>query len=165
MIKHNLLNSLKIRWRGEMSREEVIQPKDWREARRFRAWELKQKGWRQRDIAEALGVSDGAISQWLKGVRQEGIGALRGRRGGGPKQRLKDEQLAQLPALLAQGPQHFGFSEGSWTHAKIAAAIRQQFGVSYTPTHVGRILRKLNWKPESDGDPVAYRGSNRGDKS
>jgi len=36
---------------------------DWREARRFRTWELKQKFWKQCDIAEALGVTDGAVSQ------------------------------------------------------------------------------------------------------
>ena len=37
-------------------------PSDWREARRFRAFELKQDGWKQTDIAEALGVSEGAVS-------------------------------------------------------------------------------------------------------
>ncbi len=40
-------------------------PRDWREARRLRAWELKQKGWKQQDSAEALGVSNGAVSQWM----------------------------------------------------------------------------------------------------
>jgi len=33
---------------------------DWREGRRIRAWELKKEGWKQRDIAQALGVSAGA---------------------------------------------------------------------------------------------------------
>ena len=28
--------------------------------RRWRAWELKGKGWKQKDITEALGVSEGA---------------------------------------------------------------------------------------------------------
>jgi len=40
--------------------------KDWREGRRFRAWELREKGWTQQRIAEALGVTQGAVSQWLK---------------------------------------------------------------------------------------------------
>ena len=38
---------------------------DWREWRRMRALELKHLGWKQRDIAAALGVTDGAVSQWL----------------------------------------------------------------------------------------------------
>jgi transcriptional regulator with XRE-family HTH domain len=39
---------------------------DWREERRKRAWALKQRSWLQKDIAAALGVSAGAVSQWLK---------------------------------------------------------------------------------------------------
>jgi hypothetical protein len=38
-------------------------PKDGREARRKRAWELHPKGWPQKDIAEALGVTAGSVSQ------------------------------------------------------------------------------------------------------
>jgi len=38
---------------------------DWREERRKQAWKLKEEGWQQKDIAVALGVSEGAISQWL----------------------------------------------------------------------------------------------------
>jgi DNA-directed RNA polymerase specialized sigma24 family protein len=34
---------------------------DWREGRRLRAFELKQLGWSQQRIAEALGVSKGAV--------------------------------------------------------------------------------------------------------
>jgi len=39
---------------------------DWREGRRRRAWELKQQRWKQQDVAAALGVTPGAVSQWLK---------------------------------------------------------------------------------------------------
>ena len=34
-------------------------PHNWKEARRLQAWHLKQQGWSQRQIAEALGVSEG----------------------------------------------------------------------------------------------------------
>ena len=43
---------------------------DWREERRKRAWALKHEGWPQKDIATALGVSEGAVSQWLKRARE-----------------------------------------------------------------------------------------------
>ncbi len=33
---------------------------DWRQVRRYRAWELKQQGWKQNDLARALGVTEGA---------------------------------------------------------------------------------------------------------
>jgi predicted transcriptional regulator len=44
---------------------------NWREGRRLRAWELHQKGWQQQAIAEALGVTQGAVSQWLKRVKED----------------------------------------------------------------------------------------------
>jgi hypothetical protein len=33
------------------------QARDWREGRRLRAFELKERGWKQMEIADALGVS------------------------------------------------------------------------------------------------------------
>jgi transposase len=108
------------------------QPKDWREARRLRAWELAQKGWQQKDIAEALGVS-------------AGVEALYHRKGGGPKPRLSEEQLAALPALLAQGAEHFGFRGDVWTQPRVAALIKREFGIAYHPRHVGRLLNQMKW--------------------
>ena len=47
---------------------------NWKEARRLQAWHLKQQGWSQRQIAEALGVSAGAVSQWMSRARAGGAG-------------------------------------------------------------------------------------------
>jgi predicted transcriptional regulator len=49
---------------------------EWREGRLRRAWELKQLGWKQQDIAVALGVTKGAVSQWMRRVREGGVEAL-----------------------------------------------------------------------------------------
>jgi len=38
------------------------EPHDWKEGRYLRAWELWQQGWKQNEIADALGVSKGAGS-------------------------------------------------------------------------------------------------------
>ncbi len=69
----------------------------------MRAVELKAKGWKQQDIAEALGVSKGAVSQWLTAAQEGGPEALGGRKGGGPKPRLSDSQVNQLPQVLQPG--------------------------------------------------------------
>ena len=53
------------------------QAKDWREGRRLRAFELKEQGCKQTEIADALGVSEGAVSQWMKRAREEGVQAFR----------------------------------------------------------------------------------------
>jgi transposase len=128
-----------------MYKKKTNQPHDWREARRFRAWELKQKGWKQKDIAEALGVSKGAVSQWLKKADTEGVEALRRRKGGGPKPRLTVEQVNQLPALLAWGAEHFGFRGDVWTRARVAMVIQRSFGVAYGLSQVGLLLSKIGW--------------------
>ena len=118
------------------------QATNWREGRRFRAFELPQEGWKQKDIAEALGVSKGAISQWVKRAREGGIEALRHRKPPGAPTRLTREQRAQLPQLLAQGAQSFGFQGDLWTLPRVAEVIRREFGVSYDPSQVGRILKQ-----------------------
>jgi transposase len=120
-------------------------PTDWREARRLRAWELKQKGWKQSRIAEALGVTRGAVSQWFKKVKGDGVEALNSRKGGGPKPRLNDQQLQQLPGLLEKGAEAFGFRGDVWTRPRVAKVIEREFGVRFTPQHVGNLLRKVGW--------------------
>jgi transposase len=102
---------------------------DWREGRRLRAFELKQQGWSQQQIAEALGVSKGAVSQWMKRARDGGGGveALRRRAAPGARPRLSEEQRAKVPELLE----------------RVAEVIRREFGVSYHPAHVSRLLKML----------------------
>ncbi len=140
-----------------MDKNNNHRPTDWREARRLRAWELSQKGWKQKDIAEALGVSAGAVSQWLKHARVEGPAALHHRQGGGPKPRLNEEQVAQLPKLLAQGAEHFGFRGDVWTQPRIATLIQREFGVSYHPAHVGRLLKRLKWSRQKPVERATQR--------
>jgi transposase len=118
---------------------------DWREGRRFRAWELKRQGWKQKDIAAALGVTPGAVSQWLKRAREGGVEALRRRKAPGARPRLSAPQRAQIPGLLARGAEAFGFRGDLWTRERVAKVIRREFGVSYHPGHVGRILRACGW--------------------
>ena len=120
-------------------------PKDWREARRLRAWELKQQGWKQSKIAEALGVTAGAVSQWVKAAREGGVEALYGTTGGGPKRKLAVEQREALPDLLARGAQAHGFRGDVWTCPRVAQVIKREFGVQYTPQHVGTVLRQIGW--------------------
>jgi transposase len=121
------------------------QATNWREGRRLRAWELHQKGWKQQAVAEALGVTQGAVSQWIKRAREGGVEALRHRPAPGATPRLTPQQRAQLPELLAKGAESFGFRGDLWSQPRIAALIQAQFGVSYHPSQVGRILKACGW--------------------
>src|SRR5215217_4210381 len=131
-----------------MSTAKPHSPRDWREGRRLRAWALHQQGWTGKTIAEALGVSKGAVSQWLKRAREGGVEALYSRPPSGPTPRLTAEQLAQLPSLLARGAEAFGFIGEVWTAKRVAAVIQDEFHVRYHPDHVGRLLRAAGWSPQ-----------------
>jgi transposase len=115
------------------------------EWRRLRAWALSQDGWSGRAIAKALGVTPGAVSQWLKRARTEGAQALIHRMPPGSAPRLTAEQRAPLPPLLSYGAEAYGFLGDVWTSRRVATVIKQEFGVAYHRAHVSRLLRQLGW--------------------
>jgi transposase len=121
------------------------EPHDWKECRRLRAWELWQQGWKQKDIAVALGVSKGAVSQWIKRAKTQGLEGLRRHPAPGPQPKLSAEQWMHLSQLLAQGAEAFGFRGQVWTTRRVAQVIKEHFGVSYHPAHCSRILRALHY--------------------
>jgi transposase len=123
-------------------------PHTWKEARRLQAWHLKQRGWSQRQMAEALGVSEGAVSQWMTRARDIGPEALRRRPPPGAPRRLSPAQRARWPELLHRGPPAYGCRGELWTRSRVAAIIRLACGVSYHPRHVGRLRASLRWSPQ-----------------
>ena len=134
------------------------QTADLREFRRFRAWELRQEGWTQQRIADALGVTQGAVSQWLKQAREGGgPEALRRRKAPGARPRLTPKQLAHIPELLDLGAEAHGFRGDVWTRERVGKVIEREFGVSYHPTHVGRILRYLGWSGQKPVERASQR--------
>src|SRR3954462_7283129 len=96
------------------------QATDWREGRRLRAWELKQQGWSQQEIADALGVSKGAVSQWMRRGREGGVEeGLRRRIAPGASPRLSQEERAKLRELVARGAPAHGFRGDVWTCGRV----------------------------------------------
>jgi transposase len=131
-----------------MSTTTEVAPRDWQEGRRLRALALHEQGWPGVRIAEALGVTRGAVSQWLKIARASGREALRRRPRGRKAPKLTVEQRSQLPALLAKGAEAYGFIGDVWTTARVAAVLRRKFGVHHHPAHVSRILKAIGWTPQ-----------------
>jgi transposase len=115
------------------------------EWRRLRAWALHQAGWSGRAIAQALGVTPGAVSQWLKRAREGGAQALVHRMPPGRVSRLRAEQKAELVRVLEQGAEARGFPGTVWTTKRVATVIKEAFGVRYHPAHMSRLLREIGW--------------------
>ena len=130
---------------------------DWREERRKQAWKLKEEGWQQKDIARALGVSEGAVSQWLKRGREGGIEALKAHPPKGVQPRLSAEQKAQIPALLAKGAEAYGFRGDVWTASRVAEVIKRTFGIRYHRDHVGKLMREAGWSRQKPVERASQR--------
>jgi transposase len=115
----------------------------------MRALELKQLGWKQRDIAAALGVTEGAVSQWLAASRRGGRDALLSHlRLCGMPPKLTAEQLRLIPDFLWHGAEAYGFRGEVWTCERVAGVIDEEFGVSYSKSQVSRLLKRLGWTPQ-----------------
>jgi hypothetical protein len=78
-------------------------------------------------------VTPGAVSQWLKRARDEGVEALRRHPAPGPRAKLAAEQLAQIPALLARGPEAYGLRGQRWTCKRVAEVIWRAFAGQVPP--------------------------------
>lgn len=116
--------------------------------RRWRALALKQEGWKQKDIAKALGITPGAVSQWLTSVQVQGAQALCAHPHPGAVSRLSAAQLRLIPDFLSHGAEAYGFRGDVWTCARVAQVIEQEFDVSYHKAHVSRLLQALDWTPQ-----------------
>lgn len=122
------------------------------EVHRHKGVELYEAGWGQKYIAQALGVTQGVISQWVKKVNEGGKDALKTKFSTGRPSCLTEEQKNQLPKLLEKGAEYYGFVGEIWTQERIAKVIEVEFGVKCHYTTAGRIIRSLNWslqKPET----------------
>lgn len=133
------------------------EPTDWREGRRLRAWHLKEHGWRQKDIAQALGVTEGAVSQWMKRGRAGGEAALQRVPPPGATARLAQQHHQHLVELLEQGAEAHGFVGAVWTQARVRLIITRHFGVSYHRDHIGRLLRQIGWSVQKPQQRAAQR--------
>jgi transposase len=109
---------------------------------------LKRRGWFQRDIAEALDISEVSVSRWLADARDYGPELLRARPAPGAPPRLSPAQRCSIPEYLWHGPEAYGFRGQVWTRARVAKVIEWELGVRYHKGHVGRLLKDLGWTPQ-----------------
>ena len=79
----------------------------------------------------------------MKRAREEGVEGLKHKPPPGATPRLSEEDRAKLPELLARGAEAHGFRGDVWTCERVARVIRREFGVSYHPAHVSRLVRAL----------------------
>ena len=116
---------------------------DAKEFRRFRAVELFESGVKAIRIAEMLGVTRGAVSQWLKVYKENGKSALAHKKYCKNPCRLSLEQQGELVKMLNEGAEKHGYQGQIWTQARVGDLIIRKFGIRYHFHHIGKLLKKL----------------------
>jgi transposase len=117
----------------------------YRVATRLRAVILNSEGRTSGQIAEVLQSPRSKVSEWLLNYEEHGVeGLLEGYRTGRPS-RLDEAALVSLGDIIDSGPVAYGFDSGVWTSPMIARVIAEEFGVSYHPGHLRKLLVQLGF--------------------
>lgn len=121
------------------------------EQRRRRAIAQVKAGHTLSAVARQFSASVSSVHRWWQTYEREGARGLRPKPTPGRPSRLSAVQKEKLVTLLAHGPLRAGYRTDLWTLPRVAAVIRQHFGVCYHPAHVWKLLTGLGWscqKPE-----------------
>lgn len=114
----------------------------------MQAWRVKQLGWKQRDIAVALGASESAVRQWVSAARTGGSDDLLARPSPGRPTEVGAAQLRLLPDSPWHGPEAYGFRGEVRTCGRVAQVLEDELGVSYSTSQVPRLLKGLGRTPQ-----------------
>ncbi|MFC5188171.1 winged helix-turn-helix domain-containing protein, partial [Actinomadura harenae] len=128
-----------------------------RERVRMRAAEWFAEGRANAWVAGELRVGVRQVEKWRQAWRQGGVEALRSK---GPHRRARLDQaaFARLEAELNRGPAAHGYADDQrWTLGRIAALIRDVFGIDYTLPGVSLLLRRNGWSVQVPGRRAVQR--------
>ena len=128
---------------------------DWREQRRLRVLDLYHKGWPQKTIAEALGISRGYVSQLVKRLKdlpqEERAAALKIQKRSGRKPTFTSQQRRDITALVDRGASEFGLPANVWTLRRLRQVIHRELGFWVGKSWLSEMLRAQGYscqKPE-----------------
>jgi transposase len=100
------------------------------------------------EVGRQIGCNPSSVMRWRDARRHGGLDGLRVRFSPGRPLKLRAAQRKRLVRLLLKGPLAQGYRTNLWTTARIAEMIEREFGVSYYPDHIGRLMHSLGWTPQ-----------------
>lgn len=99
-----------------------------------------------RCLARELGCSKTSLATWLDCYLVAGLKGLVADIRHEKPERLNQEQKQQLQVwLVDKQPIDFGLDGYIWTAKLIAALVKQQFGVSYQPSGIYKLLARMDF--------------------
>jgi transposase len=131
------------------------------ERRRQRAIALLDKDHAPVDVARRLGVDRRSVRRWKAAHRKRGAKGIEARPTPGRPRKLDRRQRMRLERRLLRGARAAGYESDLWTCPRIAELIAEEFGVTYHPDHIGRLLRSLGWSPQRPQRRAAERDETR----
>jgi len=92
-------------------------------------------------IAEQVNTSHTKVQRWIKRFNKKGISGLKDKPRPGSPAKLSKAQIIELDAELCRDKE---FSVG-WRTLEVKDMISKYFNVNYTPFHIRRLLKKMNY--------------------
>jgi putative transposase len=128
-----------------------------RERVRLAAAEWIEEGATDREVAARLRVTRMSANRWRRALAAGGRSALASKGPGGTRCRLSPAQLNELTDLLDAGPAVWGWADQCWTLPRIAAVVRERFGVDYTLPGLDLLLHRMGWSVQVPARRAAER--------
>jgi transposase len=101
------------------------------------------EGMTRAEAARLAGMERQALRDAVVRYNAEGPAGLYSRRSPGRRPRLDDEQRARLRQLVLDGPEVEATGLSAWTLAELCREVEERWGVSYHPSHLGKLMRRL----------------------
>jgi len=117
--------------------------KDRAAAARMQAIAGALEGLTRAEAARLAGMERQALRDAVLRHNAEGLAGLYSRRSPGRRSRLDEEQRAALRRLVLDGPDVEATGLSAWTLAELCRAVEERWGVSYHPSHMGKLMHRL----------------------
>jgi transposase len=134
--------------RAEYSADELrafaSKSRDGGQVRRLLALAFVLDGHRRTEAAERTGMDRQTLRDWVHRYNAEGIAGLKSGHGPGKPPALTKLQMADLKAVVLEGPDPEKHGVVRWRCVDLRAEVARRFTVEVTERTIGKWLRKLD---------------------
>jgi transposase len=127
------------------------------EQRRRLAVQRVNGGWKQKDVAAFLGVTERAVTRWMAAYRAGGDAAIAAKPTPGRPPKPSRRQERSVLAWLAKSPEAFGLKTSLWTTRRLAEVIEKRFGARFNANYLAAWLTDRGYSPQKPETPAVER--------
>ena len=115
------------------------------ERRRIRGVQRVLDGARQAEVAREFGVTEGAVSHWMKKYRGKGWDGLKAKPKPGRPIIFEDEHREKLFEIISRSPYSWGYESDLWTVVMARDVLYGQTETYFSKTRVLSALHELGF--------------------